>query len=599
MSKKLVLFIAVLLMFSLALVACSEPAATPPASETPGEETPETPNVEEPAKEKVYRFADSADVTSLNPHNQVDTLIGDIQAFTDSLLYRKIPTNNGASWEYVGDIAAGEPYLADDDGYVWHIDIRKDAKWENGDPINAHTFEYSYKMLLDPNLVNALASFMYDYYITVENAYEYFAQNQEGMEKVEWEDVGIKAVDDYTLEIRTDELYTGDLVMEHLMLRSMYPVYEPYYEAGMNEGRTATTYGATLEQFMGCGPYHFDSWVPDASRTYSKNPDHWMAEYFNFDKIDVRVVPEANARIQMFENGEIDVMGISASALDIYRDDPRLQKYSSLYAYHIDINSLNTENPILQTLNFRRALNYGVNREVIADMLDYIPSAYYINHQAGAPGRNMAYRDTPEAQAWLPDNYGYDPEQAKEYFDAALAEVGESSATIEFMISDTSQNSKLIAEYLQAELPKIFGEDKFKLEIRFVPSANFSAIKDWKADPNSFEIASGGWASSLSRIYPYTAYQWFRESYASKPNSYTTERFEKAYAELNTEEMRMNPELMIQKTAELEQIFWEDVINVPIYQEYGYTMYQDWFVPACPDYIAGFGFGNMFGDVIQ
>lgn len=599
MRKKLLFFVAVLMM--LALVACtSEPAATPPTPETPGEEVPETPVVEEPEIEQVYRFADSSDVTSLNPHNQVSVLIGDIQAFTDSKLYRKVPINDGTGWDFVGDIAEGRPYLPDpDNGYVWHIPIRKDAVWANGEPINAHTFEYSFKMLLDPNLVNSLASFLYDYFITIDMAYEYFAQNEEGMDPVAWEDVGIKAVDDYTLEIRTDQLYTDELVMEHFMLRSMFPVYEPYYEAGMNESRTATTYGATLEQYMGCGPYFFDSWIPDASRTYTKNEDHWMADYFKFDKIDVRIVPDANARTQMFENGEIDVMGVSTAALEKYRDDPRLFKYSSIYCVHIDINSLNTENPILQTLNFRKALNMGIKREPLAEMLDFIPSAYYISHQAGAPGRNMAYRDTPEAQAWLPENYGFDPVKAKEYYDAALKEIGQDSATVEIMINDNDEDFKMIAEYLQAELPKVFGEDKFKLEIRFVPSANYDAIKDWKADPNSFELACDGWGSTLARIYPYAAFQWFIDSYESRPNSYTTDRFEQAYAELNTEEMRTNPELMIKKTAELEQIFWEDVINVPLFQQYSYTMYQDWFEPGCPEYIAGFGFGNMFGRIVE
>ena len=34
------------------------------------------------------------------------------------------------------------------DGTVWRISIREDAKWENGEPINADSFIYSWKMCL-------------------------------------------------------------------------------------------------------------------------------------------------------------------------------------------------------------------------------------------------------------------------------------------------------------------------------------------------------------------------------------------------------------------------------------------------------------------
>ncbi len=99
----------------------------------------------------------------------------------------------------------------------------------------------------------------------------------------------LKKVDDYTIDITTIERYTAEQVMLHFMLRSNYPVYEPFYEAGMNDSRTSTTYGTDLDNYMGSGPYIFESWVPDASRVYVKNEEHWLADYFNFDRIEVRI----------------------------------------------------------------------------------------------------------------------------------------------------------------------------------------------------------------------------------------------------------------------------------------------------------------------
>lgn len=594
----LLIFLALVLIASFALVGCSGEVEN---DDTEAVDVGEDDSTDDPVgAEKVYRFADSYDVNSLNPHSQEESLIADISMFTDSGLYRRVPSEDGESSKIVGDIAVGDPYLADDDGYVWHIDLREDAVWHNGEPINADTFIYSFKMLIDPNLVNALGSFLYDYYITIENAKDYFMQNAEGAEPVDWEDVGINKVDDYTLEIITDELYTAEHVKLHFILRSMYPVYEEYYEAGMNDSRTSTTYGTTLDNYMGSGAYIFEEWNQDASRKYVKNPDHWMADLFNYDKIEARVVPDSNARVQLFENGEIDILDVSSSLLEKYRDDPRLREYLSLSCVHIDINSLNTEKPILGTLNFRKAMFYAIDRETIGELVGALPSSYYINHQAGGiPEEGILYRDTPEAKANVLENYGYDPELAKEYFDAALEEVNESSVSIEYMLSDTSETSKLIAEFLQEELPKVFGEDKFELTMRFVPSSNFTAMKDWQSDPNSFDIASGGWSSSLSRLYPYTAYQYFRSAYSSRPNSYVTDRFDEAYTELQKEEYRVNPQLMVEKTAELEKIFEEDVINVPVIQEYSYTMYSDRVKLPVKEYVPGLGFGTVYGDISE
>lgn len=604
MNKKVLsLFLAVLMLVSFTLVACSnegEDVSTdqPPAGEQTddGDKSSETPA----AGEKVYRFAASGDVESMNPHNQEAYAVGDITIYTDSLLYRKFPTEDGESFEIAGDIAVGDPYLADEDGYVWRVDLREDAVWQNGEPINADTFIYSFKMLLDPDLVNPIASFMYDSYIDIVNAKEYFMQNQDGAEKVDWEDVGIKKIDDYTLEFTTEQRWTAEHVKMHLIQRSMHPVYEEYYEAGMNSSRTTTTYGTDLDNYMGSGPYIFKEWNRDASRTYVKNEDHWLADYYNHDRIEVRIAPDSNARVQLFESGDIDVLGVSGTLIERYEDDPRLYKYLGIGARHLEINTLNTDKPILGTLNFRKAMFYAMDRETICDVVGYLPSGYYINHEAaGIPEKGLSYRETPEAKAVEPENYGYDPDLAKEYFEAALEEVNETFVSIEYVLSDGHESSKLIGELLQDSLPKIFGEDKFELTMRFVPSGSLSAMTDWKNDPTSYDMYTTNWNASNSRVFPYTALQYFRSDYSARPNTYVAERFDELYAELSKEETRLDPQLMVELTAELEKVYLDEVMGIPVGQIYNYVLYSDRVKLPVNRYVPDFGFGAMFGEIVE
>lgn len=548
------------------------------------------------AKEKVFRWVMAADITTLNNHTDVRA-VQEIFDYASAGLYLPAPSPDGKSVQFIGNIADGDPQMMDNDGKVWRINIRKEAKWHNGEAINADTFMYSFKMFIDPLLVNNMANFLYDRYIKILNARDYYFQKRENIPEIKWEDVGIKKVNDYAIELTLAEKSNAEYVKRHFTDRSTFPVYQPYYEAGMNAERTSTTWAATLDKFMGCGPYFYESWNIDAEHVFVKNPDHWLSKYFKYDRIEVRVVPDRNARVQMFQNGEIDMLLLDSITLPLFRDDPRVRTYTNITPYHIEINSANTNNPILANPNFRKALYYAVDRKTIGEVVGALPSAYYVNHQA--PGYDgMIYRDTPEAKAVVPPNYGYDPVLAKQYFDAALAETKQGKVTVELLYSEAGSEYKAMAELFEQAWPKIFGADKFTLILRQVPDAMAWTLNRWKENPNGIELGFNGWGSSLSRVFSYAAFQYFHSGYAARPNSYVTPRFDAAYRAADTEATRSDLREMVRRTAELEKIYIEDVINVPIYQQLVQTLYSEKMVLPCPVFIPFINFGVLFADKI-
>jgi oligopeptide transport system substrate-binding protein len=574
-GKKLSLLFVALLVFAMA--ACSGGSKTV-------------------AKEKVFRWVMAADTATLNAHF-LTNVSQDLYNYVSSGLYLPVPTPDGKSVQFIPNLADSDPQMMDRDGKVWRINIRKEAKWHNGDPINADTFVYSYKMLLDPILVNRMATFIYDYYIKIVNAREYYFQAQAGNTPVAWEDVGIKKVGDYAIEFTLTEKSNMDYVKRHFTDRSTFPVYEPYYEAGMNAERTTTTWAATLDQFMGCGPYFYDRWDHDAEHIFIKNPNHWLSSYFKFDRIEVRIVPDRNARVQMFQNGEIDYLELDSVTLPTFRDDPRVRTYTGITPYHFDINAVNTNNPILANPNFRKALYYVVDRKTIGELCGTLPSPYYINHQA--PGYDgMVYRDTPEAKAIVPPNYGYDPVLAKRYFETALAEMHMNKASVELIFSEADPNAKVMAEFFEQSWPKVLGADKFTLVIRQVPETIAWTLNKWRITPNGFELGFNDFGSSLSRVFTYAALQYFRSAYTASPNSYFTPAFDAAYQFADTEAGRSDPHEMTRRTAALEKIYIDDVINVPLYQQLVHAMYSDKIVLPCPEYVPILAFGATFADKI-
>ena len=161
MKKSMALALFVLLIFSLCAVATAE---------------------------KVFYTYLTQDCPTLNGQNSVQSSVNTPATYCQSTLYRAIPNEDGKNFHYIGEIAAELPEKINET--TWRIPLRHEACWANGEPINADTMIYSFKMGLDPVLTNQMADFISDQDITIVNAKEYSKQTSEA--PVAWEDVGIR-----------------------------------------------------------------------------------------------------------------------------------------------------------------------------------------------------------------------------------------------------------------------------------------------------------------------------------------------------------------------------------------------------------------------
>ncbi len=99
--------------------------------------------------------------------------------------------------------------------------LRKDAKWSNGDPVTAKDFAYAWQRLLDPKT-------------TAEYAFIAFPiKNAEAINKGEKPvtELGVKAVDDYTLEVELEQ------AVPYFLNLVAFPSYYPLNEKFVKEKR--------------------------------------------------------------------------------------------------------------------------------------------------------------------------------------------------------------------------------------------------------------------------------------------------------------------------------------------------------------------------
>ncbi len=149
-----------------------EPATTVTTTEAAGAET--TAAAQESTEPKIFHDYMTGDIDTLNSHIYTQSVSADVFSKTSLRLYREYPTADGKAFEYLPELAESDPEKVDEEGQVWQIKIRENAKWQNGDLINVDDVIYSFQMCLDPLLVNSRASQLASDYITIANATDYY-----------------------------------------------------------------------------------------------------------------------------------------------------------------------------------------------------------------------------------------------------------------------------------------------------------------------------------------------------------------------------------------------------------------------------------------
>lgn len=568
-------------------------ASTEAAGETSGGETEAAESAE--ATGGVFRNYLTTDIDTINPHIYTASASADVFGMTSLLLYRDYPTADATAFEYVPELAESEPEQVDEEGKVWHIKLRENAKWETGEAITVDDVIYSFQMCLDPLLVNNRASQLASDYITITKATDYYLQGTEGT--VSWDEVGIKKADDYTLELLLDAPVTADDIKAHFNYAWTCVIHKPTYEACMNDDRTNTTYGSNLDSYKSCGAFILKEWIPGSLFRYEANPDYVLADKIKLDGYEYRAVGDRNTALELYLNNELEVVSLSPEAIEQYIDDPSIKTAPATSIQTICINHQNTENNgILGNLNFRKALFYAIDRESIAKMTNGIPSNYLVASKClGLDGQT--FRNMPESSEYLTENLGYDPELAKEYYDKAMEESGLTSLTLTLQYNETSANNKAASEFLHKTLPDIFG-DTFTLELMAAPSSVLTTyIQGWKnGDPNSFELQWRGWNTSTPA--PWNGLKVYTSMYSNKNEPYYNEEYDALWETANYDiEAKLDPEYRMELTREMEKIALDDVVCVPAYEAPSYYLISPRVHLVTQNYIPGYGFGYILSSV--
>ena len=307
--------------------------------------------------------------------------------------------------------AGAETVDISDDKLVYTFHLREDATWSNGDPVVATDYEFAWQQALNPKVASDYAYMLY----FIHNAEPYF--NGE----VEWSEVGVKVIDDYTLEVTLDNPlpYATDL----FAFPTLAPINQKFYEEV-----GADKYATDAEYFCCNGMYELTEWSHNSEIVFEKREDYWNADAVGPDTIVYKIITDSQAGLNSYLSREIDYTDLDSGEVVQQAEAAGFEVgvKPARSSYYLIVN---TEDEFMSNQNLRLALAYAIDKQALIDtvyqndnqpMTSFTPPAIY--GAAGADGPTFQEALVAERGEMYPGSG--DLEKAQEYLQAALEELG-------------------------------------------------------------------------------------------------------------------------------------------------------------------------------
>lgn len=398
-----------------------------------------------------------------------------------------------------GQIKAGAAtdWTYDEATKTWTFTLRE-AKWvdytgaEVAD-VTAQDFVAAMKYELTPEYESANVQNLFG---IIENAQEYYnglvydgGADEDGVtwDKIDFEEVGVKAVDDHTLT------YTLTKDVPYFLSSLAYVLYMPAYGPQLEE--LGKEFGTAADKMYYNGAYYIAEFAPQERQIYMKNALNYDADSVYIEAIQRIYNSEAETLgPEMVKRGEVDYAEINADLLDdwlnneetssmVSRDRPKTD-YSYFYCFNFDPQFGDEYEPenwklAVNNENFRKALMAGLDRvKEVAVLEPNAPEEFVINSitpVSFAYNADGADFTTVGKMAELGDTFNQDAALAAR--DAAVEELTAAGAT--FPVKVLMKYNPSVTDWdkecqvVEQQMESLLGSDFIDIIVEAGPTDNF------------------------------------------------------------------------------------------------------------------------------
>lgn len=429
--------------------------------------------------------------------------------------------------------ACAESYTVSDDGLTYTFKLKEGLKWSDGSPLTAADFEYSWKRELKQETASTAAWQLY--YIKNGEAYN--------NGQCEADEVGVKAIDDTTLEVvlNNPTPYFVNLTAAN----NFSPVKKEAVEGAEVWTKSAETYVCN-------GPFMMGEIKPQEGYTLVKNPNYVFADTVALDGVEMIFIEQAEAALSAYNAGDVDAMSggsIETQAMTQYDGSEELHSYDLIGTSYYDFNCEKE----YMTKEVRKALSMAITRDTINQVaVPSKPKSAYAFVPYGIP-----YADeTDDFRTKVGNNLvTEDVEAAKQLLADAGYPNGEGLPTLQLIITNTKEN-KDKAQILQALWKENLGVN--------VEIMTFESKVYWDEHAaGNFDIAFDGWTGDYPD--PNTNLSIFNKSRMEKECRWRSEEALRYNDLLEEAATLADNNKRMELFVEMEQILMDEMPVMPVY----------------------------------
>jgi peptide/nickel transport system substrate-binding protein len=338
------------------------------------------------SQEKPLVIPAGADVDTMFPDYSTTAFGSSLAALAYSSL-----TTVGLDAKVAPDLA--ESWDVSADQLTWTFHLRKNAKWQDGQPLTAEDVKFSYEFRADPAYLGGMYSNMTSIAgVTEKNAGK------------ATEISGIKVIDDYTISFTTVE---PDALVLDTFASSNMVVYPKHILGDIPVADLGNSDYGRLP--IASGPYQLTDWKPEEAMTFTANQYYYGTAPI-IKTIIFKIVPEPSAQITGLLNGEVNMLlSVSTDDLASVTDVPGILTKQLSDSQYLSLN-INLLDPLFKDVRTRQAMAYAIDRSALLDAL-YTGKGNLEN--------SIFFPTLPEYNPNLTP-YDYNPDKAKQL----LADVG-------------------------------------------------------------------------------------------------------------------------------------------------------------------------------
>nr|WP_310615869.1 peptide ABC transporter substrate-binding protein [Pantoea cypripedii] len=410
-----------------------------------------------PVQEIVRHIKDEP--ASLDPMKAVG--LPEIQVMRD--LFEGL-TNQDAQGHIVPGVAQS---WSSNDNKTWIFNLRKDARWSNGDPVSAQDFVYSWQRLVDPK--NSSPSAWFATLSGIENA-EAITKGQMTPDKL-----GVSVLDGNRLKVTLSRPVPWFPSM--VANAALFPVPEKVI-AQQGDGWTAPG------KLVGNGAYQLQDRVVNEKIVLIRNSHYWDDAHSVLTKVTFIPINEESSATKRYRAGDIDITeSFPKNMYALLKKELPGQVYTpdQLGTYYY---AFNTEKGPTADIRVRKALTWTIDRRIIAE-------------KVLGTGEKPAWRFTPDVTAGFTPQKSYMQQHSQQELNAqaksllTAAGYGPAKPLHLTLLYNTSESHQKIAIAVASMWKKNLGVDvtlqnqEWKTYIDSRNSGNFDVIRaSWVGDYN-------------------------------------------------------------------------------------------------------------------